>query len=322
MQPFDSEQVKRPPDVSAKPGGLGDLLTRANGVRLILAFLAALLLFGSAATAQTFPKFTGLVVDAANVLPPETEADLTAKLEALQKDTGRQLVVATIPDLQGYPLEDYGYRLGRAWGVGLKDANNGAILFIAPNEPKGKRGPRIEVGYGLEPYLTDAFSSQVVREIMVPRLRAGDVPGAMTAGTDALIAQLRANPDEAKARTDAAIKEFDKAHKRTRSSGGGVAIGVVFWVLVVVFIILASSRRRMGRADRSGGNDWSGVALWTAAEIARAALENSNRSRGGSGWGGGSGWSGGGGSDGSWGGGGFTGGGGGSFGGGGASGDW
>ncbi|MBX9859624.1 MAG: TPM domain-containing protein [Sphingomonas sp.] len=287
---------------------------------LILAFLAALLLFGSAATAQTFPKFTGLVVDAANVLPPETKADLTAKLEALQKETGRQLVVATIPDLQGYPIEDYGYRLGRAWGVGLKDVNNGAILFIAPNEPKGHRGPRIEVGYGLEPYLTDAFSSQVIRDIMVPQLKAGDVPGAMTAGTDALIAQLRANPDEAKARTDAAIKEFDKARKK-KSSGTaafGIGAGVIFWLLVVGFIVLASTRRRMGRAYRSGGSDWGSVALWTALEVARAAAENNNR---GSGWGGG-GSGGGGGSDGGWGGGGFSGGGGGSFGGGGASGDW
>lgn len=297
----------------------------------VLSLFAALLILigGAAAPAQTFPKFTGLVVDAANVLPPETEAELTAKLEGLQKDTGRQLVVATIPDLQDYPLEDYGYRLGRAWAVGLKDVNNGAILFIAPNEPKGRRGPRIEVGYGLEPYLTDAFSSQVAREIMVPRLRAGDVPGAMTAGTDALIEQLRANPDEAKARTDAAIKEFDRTHRK-RSSGTaafGIGAGVIFWLLVVVFIALAAGRRRSGRIYRARDrdSDWGSVALWTALEIAQAAAE-SNRRSGSSGWGsggGGSGWGGGGGgSDGSWGGGGFTGGGGGSFGGGGASGDW
>ncbi|MBA4048434.1 MAG: methanol dehydrogenase [Sphingomonas sp.] len=295
-----------------------------------LSLIAALLVLigGAAAPAQTFPKLTGLVVDAANVLPPETEVALTAKLEALQKDTKRQLVVATIPDLQGYPLEDYGYRLGRDWGVGLKDVNNGAILFIAPNESKGKRGPRIEVGYGLEPYLTDAFSSQVIREIMIPRLKAGDVPGAMTGGTDALIEQLRANPDEAKARTDAAIKEFDRKRKK-RSSGNaafGVGAGVVFWVLVVVFIALAAGRRRSGRIYRARDRDtdWGSVALWTALEIAQAAAE-SNRRSGSSGWGsgGGGGWgSGGGGSDGSWGGGGFTGSGGGSFGGGGASGDW
>ena len=152
------------------------------------------------ATAQTFPKFTGLVVDAANVLPPEAEAALTGKLEALQKDTKRQLVVATIPDLQGYPLEDYGYKLGRAWGVGLNDVNNGAILFIAPNEPARGRGPRIEVGRGLEPILTDALSSVIINRDMMPRLKAGDIAGAMTAGTDAIAQQLRASPEEAQAR--------------------------------------------------------------------------------------------------------------------------
>ena len=104
-----------------------------------------------AGAAQTFPKFTGLrrrrgerpaAGGRSGRSPPSCEA--------LQKDTKRQLVVATIPDLQGYPLEDYGYRLGRAWGVGLKDVDNGAILFVAPNESAGQRGPRIEVGYGLE----------------------------------------------------------------------------------------------------------------------------------------------------------------------------
>ncbi len=187
-------------------------------MRMVITMVAAavaVLLGTTPVAAQTYPKFTGLVVDAANVLPPETEADLTAKLQALQKDTNRQLVVATIPDLQGYPLEEYGIGLLRAWGVGLKDVNNGAILFIAPNEPKGHRGPRIEVGYGLEPFLTDAFSGSVIRGQMMPKLtQSGDIAGAMEAGTDALIAQLRASPEEAKARTDAAIAEFNRTHPR------------------------------------------------------------------------------------------------------------
>ena len=274
------------------------------------------LLTASGAAAQTLPKFTGLVVDAANVLPEATEADLTTKLEALQRDTHRQLVVATIPDLQGYPLEDYGYRLGRAWGVGLKDANNGAILFIAPNEPAGHRGPRVEVGYGLEPIITDALSSVTINTQMMPRLRAGDIPGAMTAGTDALIAQLRASPEEAKARTDAAIAQFDKTHRRSSArQGGGTPVALIFWMVILFFVVLPMLRRRRrhgpwGRSYSSGGGSLP-IILWGLA----------NASRGG-GWGsGGSSW-GGGGSDGSWGGGGFTGGGGGSFGGGGASGSW
>ena len=106
-----------------------------------LAWLTILLalLVAAPAVAQTFPKFTGFVVDDANVLPPEVEADLTAKLDALQRDTKRQFVVATISDLQGYPLEDYGYRLGRAWGVGLQNAS---VRIGSRPEPTSSRGPR------------------------------------------------------------------------------------------------------------------------------------------------------------------------------------
>jgi uncharacterized protein len=279
--------------------------------------LALLVFIGAApAFAQTFPKFTGFVVDAANVIPPDVEAALTAKLDALQKDTHRQLIVATIPDLQGYPLEDYGYKLGRAWSVGLKDVNNGIILFIAPNEPPGHRGPRIEVGKGLEPVVTDALASVIINERMISLLKAGQVPDAMTAGTDALIEQLRASPDEAKARTDAAIADFDKQHKRSSSGGGGFPVGFIIWAMIIGFVILSSLRGRgRGKKYRRGH---APVILWGPG------LGNWG-SGGGSSWssGGGSSW--GGGSDsggGGWGGGGFSGGGGGSFGGGGASGGW
>lgn len=297
----------------ARAGGVARSRDRPGGVIALLAALAiallALLALTGAARAQTFPKFDGLVVDAANVLPPAVKADLTQKLAALQRDTKRQLVVATIPDLQGYPIEDYGYRLGRAWGVGLRDVNNGAILIVAPNDRK----VRIEVGTGLEPYLTDALSSVIVNTDVLPRFKAGDLPGGIVAGVDAIATQLRASPDEAKARTDAAIAAFDKAHRAKRS--GEVPIGLVFWGMVLLFVLL-SLLRRGGRGQRYAG-DGSGsgalpIILWSIAnEIGRGS---------GGGWGGGGG--GGDHSDDGWGGGGFSGGGGGSFGGGGASGDW
>ena len=287
--------------------------------RLSLAWLPLLLalVFAAPVGAQTFPKFTGFVVDDANVLPPEVEADLTAKLDALQRDTKRQFVVATIGDLQGYPLEDYGYRLGRAWGVGLQNADNGVILFVAPNNPPGQRGPRIEVGTGLEPIVTDAFASVTINREMMPRLKAGDIAGAMTAGTDAVITQLRASPEEAQAEVDAAIAEFDASHRRTASGErGGFPVSMIFWVIVFFFVILPMLRGgRRGRRYRRGGDGGIlPIVLWSVAnEIGRSA------GRGG-GWGGGGGdWGGGGGG---WGGGGFTGGGGGGFGGGGASGSW
>jgi uncharacterized protein len=100
--------------------------------------------------------------------------------------------------------------------VGLKNANNGAILFIGPNNPPGQRGPRLEVGYGLEPIFTDAFASLTINREMMPRLRAGDIDGAMTAGADAVIRQLRASPEEAQAKVDAAVAEFDRPGRAGR----------------------------------------------------------------------------------------------------------
>lgn len=282
---------------------------------LLLAILAA------PAHAQTFPPFTGLVVDAANVVPDDREALLKAKLEAFQQRTGRQLVVTTIADMQGYPLDDYSNRLFRAWGIGLKGANTGVLLAIAPNEPAGQRGPRIEVGYGLEPVLTDALASVIINQQMMPVLRGSqDIPGALDAGADAIIAQLSLPDGEAAQAQTKAVAEYDRTHQQRRSNGSGLPIGIIFWLLVAGFILLSSRRGRAGpwgsRRYRSRDGNWP-IWLWAASEIARGASRS-----GGGGWGSGGGSSWGDGGGGGWGGGGFTGGGGGSSGGGGASGGW
>ena len=103
--------------------------------RLFL-LLALLLLAAAPAAAQTFPALTGRVVDQANLLSPEQEAELSLRLEALERASSRQLVVVTVPSLEDYPIEEYGYRLGRHWGIGQSEANNGIILLVAPNERK------------------------------------------------------------------------------------------------------------------------------------------------------------------------------------------
>ena len=288
----------------------------------MFAAVAALLLGLSPAAAQTYPKLTGRVVDAANVLPPATEADLSAKLQALERDTKRQLIVATIPDLQGRELPEYGVGLIRAWGIGLKGVDNGAILFIAPNEPKGHRGPRLAVGYGLEPILTDAYSGTMIRTEMMPKLtQSGDIPGAMEAGTDAVIAQLRASPEEQKARVDAAEADFNRTHQRSRSGGGGFPIGIVVFGFIALFILLSFGRRASGQryAGRSSDGGLMPVILWGIANEIGNQASRGSWGGGGSSWGGGSSS---GGSDSGWGGSDFSGGGGGSSGGGGASGDW
>jgi uncharacterized protein len=141
----------------------------------LLLLLAGLWMSAPATAAKpVFPTLTGRVVDQANILTPQSKADLTKKLEALETRTSRQLVVVTVPSLQGLEIEDYGYQLGRAWGIGEKKLNTGALLVVAPTE----RRVRIEVGYGLEGVLTDALSNVILQERVLPRFRAGDVAGS------------------------------------------------------------------------------------------------------------------------------------------------
>ncbi|SFT94834.1 TPM domain-containing protein [Halomonas saccharevitans] len=92
-----------------------------------------------------FPELTGRVVDRADLLDQATESRLSVQLAAHEEATTEQLVVATLPDLQGVTIEEYGYQLGRHWGIGQEEKDNGALLIVAPKERK----VRIEVGYGL-----------------------------------------------------------------------------------------------------------------------------------------------------------------------------
>ena len=282
--------------------GIERFITRSFAL-LVLSFA---LLFAAPAAAQTFPKLTGRVVDDAHLLTPAQIADLTDKSQALEAQSGRQLVVATVPSLQGYPIEDYGYRLGRAWGIGQKGKDNGVILLVAPNEHK----VRIEVGYGSTAYLTDAMSGLIIRETILPHFKQSppDYGGGIEAGVNALYNQLSLPPDEA-AKNVAAAQQA----QQQRQHSGGNPLPVFFWLMVFGFVALSHFRRGFGRSYRTrGGGISPWVALWGLSALDRS-------SRGGS-WGGGS-WGGGGGGFGGGGFGGFSGGGG-SFGGGGASGSW
>lgn len=266
--------------------------------------MTLLVLLAAPASAQTFPKLTARVVDNAQLLSSEQVLDLTSKSEALEAQTKRQFVVATVPSLEGRTIEDYGYRLGRTWGIGQKGKDDGVILLVAPNERK----VRIETGYGARVFLTDAVSSIIVREAILPRFKAGDMGGGIVAGANEIIKQMSLPPEEAQRN----IAQAEQAQQARRNSSPGV-IPVIFWIMIIAFVLLSMARRTSGRryrARRSGINPW--IVLWGLSELSRA-------SHGRSSWGGGFG--GGGGSWGGGGGGGFSGGGG-SFGGGGASGSW
>jgi uncharacterized protein len=251
--------------------------------------LLAALTVAALAHATNFPPLTGRVVDEANILSTATRADLTRQLEAFEQSSGIQLVVATVPTLDGNDIETYGVDLARTWQIGSKARNDGALLLVAKAEHK----VRIEVGYGLEGDLTDAMSSYIISTRIVPQFRKGDFDAGVSAGVSGIIDVL-GNPQQAQ-RTAQAAQSVAKRHAHQ------VPVGI-FWliVMIIVFSGMGGGRGRRGRGGLARAIFWGSVLNGMSSGRGRGGF-------GGGGFGGG--------------GGGFSGGGG-SFGGGGASGSW
>ena len=241
-------------------------LPRFGGGLAVLA-LAVFAMAGAALAAPKFPPLTGRVVDNAHVLSAETVRNLDAELAQLETQTGHQLVVATVPDLQGYEIEDYGYQLGRTWALGKKGVNDGVILLVAPKERK----VRIEVGYGLEPVLTDALTSVILQTRVLPQFKAGRMEQGIVDGTEAIVQQLALPADQAQAAVAQAA-----AQPKAQSGGLNAShIPVVFIIIVVFWVLSAVLRGLGGRRGRRGGSG-----LWWLLPL---LLSSSNRGGGSSG---------------------------------------
>jgi len=253
--------------------------TKATGALLLLLLILA---SPTLASAPKFPTLTGRVVDDAGVLSTSTQSQLTDMLATHERTTGEQVVVVTLASLQGYTIEDYGYQLGRYWGIGQKGKNTGAILIVAPKEHK----VRIEVGYGLEGQLTDAVSATIIQNYILPSFKRGDFEAGILAGTKSILSVLGGNsPDTGQPESSAPTVPYQPP----RAVQYAIMLGFFLFPLLVFSVIVFGMISSVGNRSRYGGID-----RWGS----------------GGGLGGGS-------SDG----GGFSGGGG-SFGGGGASGSW
>ena len=213
--------------------------------------LAAVLLLATVwtaapAAALDFPPLTGRVVDTANLLGSVDESRITEQLARHEAETSNQVVVVTLATLQGTTIEDFGYQLGRHWGIGQGERDNGALLIVAPTERK----VRIEVGYGLEGNLPDATTKLIIEQRILPAFREGDFPRGISAGVDTILAAIEGTYEPL---------ERDPDEKRF------VPIAFfVFMLALVVFPIIAANRLKVDssssgwrggrrRGDRHGG---------------------------------------------------------------------
>ena len=262
----------------------------ASLVLLVTSVALTVMTAGPAAakSKESFPAFTAPVVDAADAVPDDVEQVLADELLGFQQRTGMQLAVAVIDTTGDTSLEDYTIDLAREWGVGEKDKDNGVLLLIA----MGDRKVRIEVGRGVEGDLTDLESGRIIREVIIPGLRAGDVGGAVQNGTSAIRVAL--GDPEAQAPLAAPTSEAPDKGSPLLGLGG-----------LAFFVVAAMAARRFGGPGRGGGITGG------RGGIGAPIIWGSGFGGGGFGGGGGGGFGGG-----------FGGGGGGGFGGGGSSGGW
>ncbi len=254
------------------------------GVRSALAALSAicwLVLAGAGAfAAPNFPALTGRVVDAASILSAQEKSDLDARLAALEDKSGIQLVVATVPSLDGLEIEPYANALFRQWKLGEAKKNNGALFLIAPKDHR----VRIEVGYGLEGTLTDATSKIIIANAVAPRFKVGDFDGGVARGVDDITAVLT---------TDSADWQKRPQVRQEDNSQGWAAFAPILLFLIFMFLSL-----RFGGRGNLAGN-----IIMMSAGVNRGGFGGGFSSGGGfsgGGFSGGGGSSGGGGASGSW----------------------
>jgi uncharacterized protein len=165
--------------------------------------------------------------DYARVVSPATAAQLNQTLENFERQSSDQIVVAVFPKMQSdSSIEDYTVRVARSWQAGLKDKNNGAVLFVFVQDHK----MFLQVGYGLEGVLPDALCKRIIDEQISPRFKAGDFDGGLTAGVQSIIA---ATKGEYKG-TGVTV-----ADSRTSHGSGSPFLGFGFIVLIIIFIMFS-----------------------------------------------------------------------------------
>jgi uncharacterized protein len=253
-----------------------------------LVLLSCLALPLAVAAQPVFPQLTGRIVDEAGLLTPEVRAAIQTQLAELEQKSTDQVAVVTLKSLQGYPIEDYGYQLGRAWGIGQKGKDNGIILIVAPSDRK----VRIEVGRGLEPVMTDAMSSLIIQNAILPEFRKGNFAAGIQAGVRDINAVLLGDAE--------GVKERARGARNAETLDFWSIVLILFWIGVVLFVMYAmvqsirnAPQVAPGQRRRSNSNGpviipggWGGG--WSGGDS------------GGGGWSGGGGDFGGGGSSGSW----------------------
>ena len=217
--------------------------------KLLLAL--ALLAIGFA---QEIPKPVGHVNDFAGILPKDMSNRLEAKLRAYKTETSNEVSVVTVKSLGGMSVEDYTIRLAKAWGVGNKKKDNGVVFLIAPNDRKC----RIEVGYGLEPKLTDIQAKRIIESVVIPKFKQGQMPAGVESGTESILLALTG-----KAPPAAAPVKGEPVSKPEMVLL--IILGACFLVVIVVAMVIEGGKKEWSSSSSGLGPIATGAIIGSLA---------------------------------------------------------
>jgi uncharacterized protein len=175
------------------------------------------------------PQLTGRINDTAQMLSSQTRASLESLLTKFEATDSTQIVVLTIPSLEGEVLEEYSLRVAEVWKIGQKGSDNGALLLIARDERK----LRIEVGYGLEGSLTDLIAGRIISGVIVPRFREGRFDQGISAGVVAMVEAVRG--------------EFVASAATAKGAKGSDPAGLIF-IMIFAFSFIGRILRKKKKA--------------------------------------------------------------------------
>jgi len=222
------------------------------------------------------PQHDGWVTDLAGMLTAEEEGRLETLMESYRRGTTHEIALLTVPSLEGEPIEQFALEVGRTWGLGTKEKQNGALLVVS----KADRKIRIEVGRGLEGNLTDSIAGRIIRQVIAPDFKRGKFGDGIERGIVAMHEAIGGN--------------YGRIERAARSPSSGLA-GIVPALLILVILIAIKSRRR--RRGGWGGFGGGSSLPWLLMGSGGGGGGGDGRSFGGggfSGFGGGGGFSGGG----------------------------
>jgi uncharacterized protein len=217
-----------------------------------MAIAALVLALGAMLSAQTaaLPDLTDTVNDFAHVIDSASAAEIDRMSRALQAATGDVVVVATVPNINGYgDLREYAVKLfeNHGRGIGKKGENNGVLIVLALQE----RQVRIEVGYGLEPWVTDGFAGETSRLVMAPAFRAGDYGTGLKAGAARVIGRIAQG-------RNVTLRDVALPSEPRGPEGAPVSLSTIILIFVAILIISRIGGGPRGGIRTWGGGGWSG----------------------------------------------------------------